>query len=350
MTIHIFDHRHDGKQRRFLLALCLPMSKKLTIFTVALDTKKKAIHCSLLTSRESVMSIAPVNATRMEAMDLLVLQSNSKLVILTFDLHEIPIILDEDSLEDREFLPSLDVNIDQSSDDDDRSMHSVFDSQRVVDLIHYNVTTVVLVFEDGSRSAINLDLVPKDHLTTKIIKALPLSITSGLFHQIYTRFIRNWLNNNKSQLSNIQFDCIAEAILSVLGLSWHSSETGRKNAGLSSWERLAHSSSHSRLYSDVSLQYLVTPLRRVEQHASLQLSQSSREVLESIMEALHVLAEELRLTTCTYEALSTLITLLAKMVPYARPGWAEYWKRIFPDVVEGWAPGNCIYIVVYQPD
>ena len=286
----------------------------------------------------SALSIAPIIATRPNIYDLLLLKPDNKLSIITFNMIEVAIELQLDSREIGEICKDLDVSMVDASFDGDLSMTSVIDRLKIVSLKDSIHSSVTLLFEDGSKASLSLDLYPTDPLVLDMVQMLSVYVSTDLFYRIYKSFIVLWLREGKSDSADVQFDCIAQAILSKFNMAWKEN-TATKPTESSAWQSLASSPSHFRLYDDVALLDLEHHSPYPEHPPVQPVSALVKLHMSNVVTALHVLAEELRLVAHMHQALSRLAVLLARMCRIARPGWADYIKRLLPYSMEGWVSG-----------
>lgn len=341
MTFAVVDWRFDGKRLGSLLCICFPASGKVLLYDVVYSREDDALK---ITQRKEVpgISVSYIRATRPCMFDLLVLQPDFSLSLMTYDLLTIPIEPRFSNMAAGERSDVFDVSMAGSNVESDLSMASVVDRMKIVALKDPIESAVTLVFEDGSKSSMGLNLNPIDALVLKMIDIVAVYVEPSAFFQIHKRFLQLWVEEDMSGSPDVQFDCMAEAILGGLWKVDKPTELSGSNA----WQSLASSSSHFRLYDDTALLDLNLHSPFPKHPPAPPLSRATKIQLSAIVTAFHVLAEELRLTTHMHLALSKLVVLIARICRAARPGWADYTKRLFPYSAEGWVSG--VYIIVLE--
>ncbi|KAH8112116.1 hypothetical protein DFH11DRAFT_1788437 [Phellopilus nigrolimitatus] len=336
ITISIFDHRFDGKKTKSLLALCLPASKKLEFFSLYLSPEDHKLKMQHVTTKSSVLSAVSIKATRRDIWDLLVLKRDSKLTIMTFDLLEIPVQVNPEASE----VSIADVSMRSFHDDGDLPMTLIPNRPKIVALCDPLVSTVSLVYEDGSKSRLSVALVPSDEVMCRILQVLSVYCKSDDFFNIQNRFLRLWCDKHKSSLPAVQFDCFAEALLGNWGISWHSTEKPDEGSSSSPWVSLTSSPSHFRLRDDTALLNIIPPSKPPARlSASRELSRTDKISLHIILTGLHILGEEMRLAVHTHEPLLRLSTLTLRLAQLIRPAFSDLLKRLYPSSADGWITG-----------
>ncbi|KAI5119343.1 hypothetical protein M0805_004020 [Coniferiporia weirii] len=340
ITVSIFDQRFDGNQTRSLVALCLPASEKLEIFTLCPSQEDRTLKMTHLVSRSSVLSIVSIKATRLDIWDLLVLKSDSDLAIITFDLKEIPIQVGLDKIRQNE-TSIADISMADVYADGDLSMASAAPDQlKIVALRDPLVSTVSLVLEDGSEARLYVSLMPTDPLVYSINQTLSTYCKTEDYFGIYKRFVQNWNNKHMSVFPDVQFDCMAEAILNNWVIEWYSTENPHEEAALSPWDALTNSASHFRLRDDTALLNLLPPSKPVQPlRARVELTRTDKQTLHVMLMGLHISGEEMRLFVHLYEPLIRLSTLTLRLAQLIRPAFSDLLKRMYPSSADGWTTG-----------
>ncbi len=285
------------------------------------------------------IAAVPVLSVRPQILDLLVLTTEHQLVISTYHGKEIPIDLKYDYVASY----SYDAELSVAASEGDISTSSVVDCQKIVsirDAIHSGVT---VVFEDGSRARINVNLIPKDDLTSDVLAQLGNYTDPANFFDIHMSFLENWFECGKACIPDVQFECLSRAVLSFFGCI--PAEEFDVPPPTESWLNVLQSPSAMRLRDDTALMGLRLPIpeqKPLPQTNSLTASMEKR-TLMSLLSPLHFMAEEMRLFVPTHSRLSKLARLIIRLARPAAPGWAEYWKRLIPGASESWnLPRECL--------
>ncbi|EJD04906.1 uncharacterized protein FOMMEDRAFT_105091 [Fomitiporia mediterranea MF3/22] len=339
LSFAAYDQRFDGKKARSIVVLCLPASKQAIHLELFALSEENTLKMELLSTRHSVRSIAAVKATRPHTWDLLVLKADFSLSLLTFDDMEIPLRVNFAGLGETQNSP---VDVEMDSDPfDETSPPAPGDPRnlRVVGLQDPLVSTVKLILADGRMAQLKVDLTPTDQLVAHIIHILALYCKPKDFLGIYTAFIHTWNENLRSPLPDVQFDCVAEAILRNWGVAWLSTENPQVSSS-SPWEALVKSSSYSRLRDDATVMRLIPmpePPPRLPVYKNW--SRSEKNALYYLLMGLHFLGEEYRLLAHRHEALIRLSTLTLRLAELVWSGFADLLKRLYPSSSSGWTSG-----------
>ncbi|KAF8172820.1 hypothetical protein K438DRAFT_1981304 [Mycena galopus ATCC 62051] len=317
----LFDGRWGGTSERSILSIHFPASKSLHLFDVyaAQDNSLKLKYVSQLPALGAVS----LRITRRTVWDLLVLQPDHKLVVLTHGVKVLPLsvnvkVFDPDNV--------MDVEVAQP-------VESVV---QVVGLKHSSFHSATLVFEDDRQrlheQPVCIDLVPSDYLTSQTLQVLALTLPEDIFFELHRHFLEVWSSRGFLTSEGIEFECLTSALC-------HSFEL-RLSSNLPSndaWSALAKSPSHDRFREDPALRALRRPSNPIHSLASaLAVSSQRKTLLAPILYALHTLGEDLRLSIDHYKALTKLAPVICMVALVIRPEWADYWKRLCPDAMAGW--------------
>ncbi|KAJ7802231.1 hypothetical protein B0H14DRAFT_1667535 [Mycena olivaceomarginata] len=319
-----FDGRWSGSSERSLLSIHFPTSKTLHLFDVyaAPDNTLKLKYVSQLPALGAV----PLRITRRTVWDLLVLQPDHELIVLTHGTKVLPIsvkvkVVDPDNV--------MDVDVAQAPEG----------VVQAVGLKRDSFHSATLIFEDDRRRCheqpVCIDLVPPDYLTGQTLQILALTLPEDVFFELHRRFLEIWSSRGLLTSDGIEFDCLTSALCRTFEL-----RRPVKSPPEDVWSSLAQSPSHDRFREDPALRALFRPTNPIHAISSdvgtpLQ-SPQRKSLLAPILYALHTLGEDLRLSIDHYKALTALAPVICMVALVIRPEWADYWKRLCPDAMAGW--------------
>ena len=189
----------------------------------------------------------------------------------------------------------------------------------------------MVVFEDGWRALTTINLVPQDILTNQCLQILALTLPSETFFLLHRLFLEKWSSRNLSTSDDVEFECFTDSLYSTF-------ELDTEVTALSSdyWSMLGSSASHNRFREDPVLKGLNVPPNPSIILGLKRSSHKPHDLLAAILYALHTLGENLRLMVHHYKSLVKLVPILCRIALAIRPEWADYWKRLCPDAIEGW--------------
>ncbi|TFK37677.1 hypothetical protein BDQ12DRAFT_713446 [Crucibulum laeve] len=320
ISVALFDNRFDGTAERSLMSICIPKSQTMLLFSVVHAEDKITKIKSL--SQIAAVSAVPIRATRESVYDLLFVNPNGGVSLLTHGLREVPLNIDRSAL-------NLQLNSGRMEIDD----NTTFGRGKVVgveDAIHSSATLVFGdgVFEKSWKSRAHFELFPKDSLTKDCIQMLARTIPAEASFHLHATFLKFWAFRNFSSADNMEFNCFTEALYSVFDLP---------NSGpvaSNPWIRLAQSSSHVRFQDDPVLKRLQLPSTPAIQ--PIITDQHPNKLLAPILYTLHTLAEYLRLRVARFDDILRIAPVICRIALVIRPEWADYWKRLVPDVPIAW--------------
>jgi len=206
---------------------------------------------------------------------------------------------------------------------------------RVVALRDPIRSAVTIELPDGSVSRATIDFTPKDLLTKQCLEVLALTLPADWSFGLHVTFTDSWRSRRLSSNREAEFECFKCALLTILEIEPYQKDQERN---LNPWERLAYSTSSSRLEDDVVLSRLQLP-----QRPSLEappLCKRPHPLLAPVLNALHMLGEDLRLMVHRHDEVYRLAGLICLIASIIRPEWADYWKRFCPNVTSDWVHGT----------
>ncbi|KAI5990454.1 hypothetical protein EDD15DRAFT_2452542 [Pisolithus albus] len=302
----LFDQRHDGSEFRTLLAICIPGTQAL-IYALPVDQAGRCPHANYLTTIDAT-SVVPIRSTRAEIWDLLVVKPGGTVSILTHGLYDLPIQL------------RLSASRNVRTQDADES--SDLEIKNVVAAKWECISSVTLTCSGGENYRGRFDMIPQDSLVSQTLRVLALVLPKQEAFDLHRKFLEAWTPHYFWTSSNGEFHALSLAISFVLELK-------------------------PRLKLPVpptSRQYFFFTLK-------------PNPLLAPVLYALHMLAEDLRLTVHRYDSLLLLVPLVCQIAHITRPEWVDYWKRLCPNIMPAWPSPSTIRadtlddrIPVWPPD
>ncbi|EMD33332.1 hypothetical protein CERSUDRAFT_142277 [Gelatoporia subvermispora B] len=329
MSIALFDSRWDGTVTRSLLAICLPASQKLLIFSVV-QTDDEGLRITPLAT-QSAKAVVSVRATRFTVYDLLVLRQNGTLHILTHGLKELPIALERPRSIDSRSSPSIET---------DHSLRPILTPGEVVGLKDAVESSLTLRLSDGSEARSSLNLIPQDDLTLQCILMLTLILPADEAFALHERFLRSWCALKWATTDGTEFRCFVTALNTLFSIpSGPRYPDPTASAPGSPWDLLSRSAVPSRFREDPVMKGLQQPPQSASAKAisRAEIPGKPHHLLAPILNALHYVAEDMRLAMSRYHTLLRLVPVICRIAVIIRPEWADYWKRLCPDAIDSWA-------------
>lgn len=318
VSVALFDNRWDGTCERSLMAICLPKSQSLMIFSLK-PSEEKTLQAVPL-HQSAAISATSLRITRNNVWDLLVLKPDHRLAVYTHGIHELPIQLGYvHHAEDRNM--GIDVSL---------PAYMVHHG-KTISIQGRSFSSVTVVFEDGWRALTTINLVPQDILTSQCLQILALTLPSDILFLLHRFFLDKWSSRSLSTSDGVEFECFTDSLYRVFDLrietATHSSDY---------WSTLGSSASHNRFREDPVLKGLKVPPSPSTLVGFKRSSGKPHRLLAAVLYALHTLGENLRLMVHHYKSLVKLAPVLCRIALAVRPEWADYWKRLCPDATQGW--------------
>ncbi len=135
---------------------------------------------------------------------------------------------------------------------------SYLTSNRVVALRDPISSAVTIELLDGNVSRVSIDFTPKDLLTKQCLGVLALTLPADWSFGLHVTFTDTWRTRRLSCAPETEFECFKSALLTILEIEPYQTEQVET---ATPWERLAHSTSLSRLEDDIVLSGLRLPQR-----------------------------------------------------------------------------------------
>jgi len=332
ISISIFDQRFDGQVDRVLLGVCRPASEAITILSVAKDSDT-TLRVTRVAERPAV-SVAPMRIMRSNVDDLLVAEPNGALTVLTHGLREYNASTVGITGIVSHFLPQSPTLPSVGAMEVDCTSPFMLTS-RVVALRDPIRSAVTVELLDGSQSRVSIDFTPKDLLTKQCLEVLALTLPADWYFGLHLTFADAWRSRRLSCDPEVEFDSFKSALTTILQVEPYQKGLARNNP----WERLSCSASYTRLEDDLVLSGLRLPPRSPPNPPST--PKQPHALLAPVLNALHMLGEDLRLMVHRHDDVHRLAELICLIASIIRPEWADYWKRFCPDVTAGWVYRLC---------
>ncbi|KAL1942433.1 hypothetical protein VTO73DRAFT_6035 [Trametes versicolor] len=315
ITVAMFDQRWAGKVPRSRLGICLPATGEALLYELAWDNQGfLSMHP---TSRIQANAISPIIATREMIVDLLVLKPDSSLALLTHGTYELPLDLR---------LPTTSASVDPRH------------RRRITGFSHVLDKAVTLELSDASSLRISLDLTLRDSLVRDALHMLALTIPADPFFALHQSILRRWSLARYSCIEGVELQVFEEALWEVLDLTPGERLDSPAYAGGAAWQKLAANESIARFREDPALRRLHLPGSSTSDAPFRKPSQKPTAMHAAVLHALHHVAEDRRLTVCTFVDVPRLAPLICRLAMIVRPEWADYWKRLCPNAMPIWPP------------
>ncbi|KAK7027346.1 Anaphase-promoting complex subunit 1 [Paramarasmius palmivorus] len=332
ISVSLFDHRWDGEHDRSLLAICLPYSQVVKIYTLSQGDDKRAKLLPL--TEVPGLSVSALKATRNGFLDLLIQKPGDLMSIMTHGTYEIPI----------SFIPRKRAQpAPAPADVTTKKLPALREHGQIRSIANTLQSTIftTLKFEDGWVTRTVIDLMPRDPLTIEVMQQLALCLPSDLVFEMHHSFLRLWAAHSFSVADGIQFDCLSRALFQVFNLDSgviSSITDGPPEAD--SWHRLSNTFSHRRFAEDPVLRGLVKPTDPAQSlppvhHLPIIKGTDKYRYLVGALYVLHTLLEQYRMFVHRYPDLIQLGKVVCRIAMYIRPEWADYWRRLCPEAMAG---------------
>ena len=291
------------------MGICLPKAQSLLLFALT-SGEDRTLKVKPLGARPA-FSATSLRATRSQIWDLLILKPDGGLVLLTHGTRELPIRIQEDK---RRVLPSA----------------SAVDHGAIVSVQCTAMSSITVVYEDGYRAQITIDLIPTDVLTSSCLQMMAVTLPADYSFHLHRTFLEHWWSRGLSSSTSVQFTCFMNALYQMLNL-----KTKSRPVLDDSWQVLGWSKSHQRYRDDPALQHFELPPSPCAQVSVLN-SSKPHPILSVVLYALHILAENFRLLVNHYDLVVRIAPVICRIALIVRPEWADYWKRLVPDATVSW--------------
>ncbi|KIJ60441.1 hypothetical protein HYDPIDRAFT_43294 [Hydnomerulius pinastri MD-312] len=314
----LFDQRYDGVRDHTLLAVCTP-SSEATVFLLTVQETSKSVQCDFLTTIDAV-SVAPVGATRTEIWDLLAVKADGTVSVFTHGLHELP----------------LHLRLAQPWNADETGAPSIIPITGVASIKSGCVSSITLLCGTGAVYRGKFDMIPRDRLVNQTLQVLSLVLPKEEAFSLHRSFLQAWSQHYFWTSSNLEFHALTFALSTILELKLVYPFKNEEGTTSSAWDKFRTLSANSRQFvDDPALQRLSLPIPSTTGQYFL-FALKPNPLLAPVLYALHMLAEDLRLVVHRYDSLMLLVSMVSHIAHIIRPEWADYWKRLCPNIMPAW--------------
>lgn len=259
-------------------------------------------------------SIAPVRSTRPTVRDLLLVKPDTSLGILTHGMRQISIQPCVGSTQ----RTSHEMQVDLGS----RSTTAL----NVARVEERTDSCATFITENGEKMYGSLAFSSPDILVHRCFEVLAMALPSELAFTIRLEFLHLWHEQGLFTVEDTVLVCFRHALFKVL----HINDPDSQPPTLT-WDNLSQSPLFDDLSEDVSLQGLALP--PVRKHAPMDHHITKPHPLAgAALNALHHLAEDMRINLEQQVLVLRIAPIICTMALVVRPEWADYWKRLCPDV------------------
>ncbi|KAF8621486.1 hypothetical protein AX15_007773 [Amanita polypyramis BW_CC] len=331
ISVCLFDSRWDGTCNRTLMGICLRKTQSLLLFALGFD-EDKMLKVKPLGQRAAV-SATSLRATRSQAWDLLIVNPDGGLMLLSHGTREVS------------------VRIQEIKKVSQTNPGPVIDHGGITSVQCTSTSSIIVTYADGYRARTTTNLIPDDLLTISCLQVLATTLPGDYSFHLHRTFLEHWWLRGLSSSTDIQFACFVNALYQMLNL-----KTKPLSIPNDPWQRLGWSKSHRRNRDDPALQHLDFP---PSPSVPVPIPNPSKphSVLSVVLYALHILAENFRLLQHHYKLVIKLAPVICRIALVVRPEWADYWKRLVPDATALWpSPATAVReylddrIPVWPPD
>lgn len=261
-------------------------------------------------------SVAPVRSTRPTVKDLLLVKPDGSLGVLTHGIREISI---EPRMGSPQRTPS-EMEVDVCS----RSTTSL----KVTRVEERTESSATFVMDNGEKMYGSLVFSSPDILVHRCFEVLAMALSSDLAFAIRLEFLYLWHEQGLFTIGDTVLVCFRRALFKILHINDPDPEPT-----ILGWDSLSQSPLFDDLSEDVSLLGLAHP-PPVRKHAPADFRITKPHPLAgAALNALHHLAEDMRINLGQQILVLRITPIICTMALVLRPEWADYWKRLCPDII-----------------
>ena len=260
-------------------------------------------------------SVAPIRSTRPTVKDLLLVKPDGSLGVLTHGIRQISI---QPWIGSTQQTPS-EMEIDPGS----RSTMSL----RVARVEERTESCATFIMENGEKMYGSLVLSSPDILVHRCFEVLAMAVPSELAFAIRLEFLHLWHEQGLFTIEDTVLVCFRRALFKVLHINHSDSEPMTL-----CWDNLSQSPMFDDLSEDVALLGLAHP-PSARKHVPADSNITKPHPLAgAALNALHHLAEDMRMNLEQQILVLRIVPIICTIALVIRPEWADYWKRLCPDV------------------
>lgn len=313
ITAATFDDRWDRKIQRSLLGVCFPNSQLLR--TIAVCKHDEGYMKVELLQDMQATSVAPVRSTRPTVKDLLLVKPDGSLGVLTHGIRQISI---QPRIGSTQQTPSG-MEIDTSS----RPSTSL----KVARVEERTESCATFVMENGEKMYGSLVFSSPDILVHRCFEVLAMALPSELAFAIRLEFLYLWHEQGLFTIEDTVLVCFRRALFKILHIN--DPDPGQMSF---CWDGLSQSLLFDDMNEDVSLLGLAHP-PAIRKHAPADFHIiKPHPLVGAALNALHHLAEDMRINLEQQILVLRIAPIICTMALVVRPEWADYWKRLCPDI------------------
>jgi anaphase-promoting complex subunit 1 len=259
-------------------------------------------------------SVAPVRSTRPTVKDLLIVKPDGSLGILTHGVRQISV---QPWIGSTQRTPSK-MEVDGGS----WSTANL----KVARVEERTESCATFVMENGEKMYGSFVFSSPDILVHRCFEVLAMALPSELAFAIRLEFLHLWHEQGLFTIEDTVLVCFRRALFKIL----HINDPDPVSVILG-WDNLSQSPLFDDLSEDVSLLGLAHPPIRKHAPADIHILKP-HPLTGAALNALHHLAEDMRINLEQQILVLRIVPLICTMALVIRPEWAEYWKRLCPDI------------------
>ena len=338
ITATTFDDRWDRKIQRSLLSVCFPNAQLLRTIAVCKHDEGN-MKVELLQDMQAT-SVAPVRSTRPTVKDLLLVKPDGSLGILTHGIRQISI---QPWIESTQRTPP-----EMETDAGPRSTTSL----KVARVEERTESCATFVMDNGEKMYGSLVFSSPDILVHRCFEVLAMALSSELAFAIRLEFLHLWHEQGLFTIGDTVLVCFRRALFKILRIHDPDSEPT-----ILGWDSLSQSSLFDDLSEDVSLLGLAHPPPARKRAPTDFHIIKPHPLAGAALNALHHLAEDMRINLGQQVLVLRIVPIICTMALVIRPEWADYWKRLCPDITltlpsalrRQYSPRRCRVIYLLRP-
>ena len=260
-------------------------------------------------------SVASIRSTRPTVKDLLLVGPDGSLAVLTHGIRRIGIQPWIESTQQTPYGMEVDLG-----------PHSTT-NLKVARVEERTESCATFVMKNGEKMYGSLVFSSPDILVHRCFEALAMALPSELAFAIRLEFLHLWHEQGLFTIEDTVLVCFRRALFKIL----HINDPDLVPVVLC-WDNLSKSPLFDDLSEDISLLGLTHP-PPVRNHPPAEFHILKPHPLAgAALNALHHLAEDMRINLEQQILVLRIAPVICTMALVVRPEWADYWKRLCPDI------------------
>ena len=280
-------------------------------------------------------SVASIRSTRPTVKDLLLVKPDGSLGVLTHGIRQIGI---QPTIGSTQRMPP-EVGLGAGSQPST--------SLKVIRVEERTESCTTFVMGNGEKMYGSLAFSSPDILVHRCFEVLAMALPSELAFAIRLEFLYLWHEQGLFTMEDTVLICFRRALFKVLRINDPDPE--QMTLG---WDNLSQSPLFDDMSEDVSLLGLTHPPPiRKQAPADFHITKP-HPLAGAALNALHHLAEDMRINLEQQMLVLRIIPIICTMALVVRPEWAEYWKRLCPDITLTLPPAlrrGYLFLVAWPP-